>query len=283
MIKTVEFIKASNDGVFKKVFGDEKNRDILEKLIEVSFKRKIKVKELLMQDVQKESIEEKDKTLDVLVLADGEKINIELNIGIYDGLYNRNACYIFSKYVGSVKTGGNYKKMENFIQINLTSGLPQEKQVISKYELVDIKTREKFIKNLEIYEFNLDKIKDMCYNEGKKEYKILATLMCDKEELHEICKGDKVLERLESEVVRMNEDDQIRENLLAIENAKRVHNTLMENAKEEGLAKGIEQGIEQGSKEKQLEIAKNMLNKNMDIETIIEITGLTEEEIEKLK
>jgi len=283
VIKTVEFIKASNDGVFKKLFGDEKNRDILEKLIEVSLKRKIKVKELLMQDVPKESIEEKDKTLDVLVLADGEKINIELNIGIYDGLYNRNACYIFSKYVGSVKTGGNYKKMENFIQINLTSGLPQEKQVISKYELVDIKTREKFIKNLEIYEFNLDKIKDLCYNEGKKEYKILATLMCDKEELHEICKGDKVLERLESEVVRMNEDDQIRENLLAIENAKRVHNTLMENAKEEGLAKGIEQGIEQGSKEKQLEIAKNMLNKNMDIETIIEITGLTEEEIEKLK
>jgi len=279
VIKTVEFIKASNDGVFKKVFGDEKNRDILEKLIEVSLKRKIKVKELLMQDVPKESIEEKDKTLDVLVLADGEKINIELNIGIYDGLYNRNACYIFSKYVGSVKTGGNYKKMENFIQINLTSGLPQEKQVISKYELVDIKTREKFIKNLEIYEFNLDKIKDLCYNEGKKEYKILATLMCDKEELHEICKGDKVLERLESEVVRMNEDDQIRENLLAIENAKRVHNTLMENAKEEGLAKGIEQG----SKEKQLEIANNMLNDKVSIDTIIKYTSLSKEEIEKLK
>jgi len=274
VIKTVEFIKASNDGVFKKLFGDEKNRDILEKLIEVSLKRKIKVKELLMQDVPKESIEEKDKTLDVLVLADGEKINIELNIGIYDGLYNRNACYIFSKYVGSVKTGGNYKKMENFIQINLTSGLPQEKQVISKYELVDIKTREKFIKNLEIYEFNLDKIKDMCYNEGKKEYKILATLMCDKEELHEICKGDKVLERLESEVVRMNEDDQIRENLLAIENAKRVHNTLMENAKEEGLAKGIEQ--------EKFKIAKNMLVKGTNIEYISEVTGLNKKEIENL-
>jgi len=275
MVETQEFIKASNDSIFKKVFGDEKNKDILEKLIEETLKRKVKVKELLMQDVPKESIEEKDKTLDVLVLSDGEKINIELNIGTYDGLYNRNACYIFGKYVGSVRPGGSYKEMDNFIQINLTSGLSKNKKVVSKYELIDIETKERFIKNLTIYEFNLDKIKEMCYNEGKKEYKILATLMCDKEELHDICKGDKVLEKLESEVVKMNEDDQIRENLLAIENAKRVHATLMDNAKEEGLA--------EGSKQKEIEIAKKMLNKNMDISIISEITSLTEGEIEELK
>jgi len=103
--------------------------------------------------------------------------------------------------------------------------------------------------------------------------------MCDKEELHEICKGDKVLEKLESEVVRMNEDDQIRENLLAIENAKRVHATLMQNAKEEGIVEGIEQGIEQ----EKINIAKNMISKNMDNKTISEITGLTIKEIESLK
>ncbi|MCI9586145.1 MAG: hypothetical protein HFH45_05905 [Bacilli bacterium] len=85
----------------------------------------------------------------------------------------------------------------------------------------------------------------------------------------------------------MNEDDQIRENLLAIENAKRVHATLMQNAKEEGLAEGrasgLAEGIEQGSKQKEINIAQNMLNKNMDIEIISEITGLTKEEIETLK
>ena len=123
----------------------------------------------------------------------------------------------------------------------------------------------------------------MCYNEGKEEYKILATLMCDKEELHDICKGDKVLEKLESEVVRMNEDDQIRENLLAIENAKRVHATLMQNAKEEGLEEGTKIGIEQGSKQEKIEIAKNMLKENMDINMISKITSLTKEEIESLK
>ncbi|MCI9084302.1 MAG: hypothetical protein HFH46_01625, partial [Bacilli bacterium] len=78
---------------------------------------------------------------------------------------------------------------------------------------------------------------------------------------------------------RMNEDDQIRENLLAIENAKRVHATLMQNAEEEGFSKGIEQG----SKQEKIDIAKNMLQDNMPIEIIIKYTGLTIKEIESLK
>ena len=77
----------------------------------------------------------------------------------------------------------------------------------------------------------------------------------------------------------MNEDDQIRENLLAIENAKRVHNTLMQNAKEEGL----EEGRAEGSKQEKIEIAKNMLKDNMPIDVIVKYTNLTEEEIENLK
>ena len=38
----------------------------------------------------------------------------------------------------------------------------------------------------------------------------------------------------------------------------------------------------EGAKQKQIEIAKKMLENKMDIETIIKITGLTKEEIEKL-
>ena len=48
-------------------------------------------------------------------------------------------------------------------------------------------------------------------------------------------------------------------------------------------AKGLDDGVEKGAREKQIEIAKSMLKENMDIEIIIKITGLTKEEIEKLK
>jgi predicted transposase/invertase (TIGR01784 family) len=45
---------------------------------------------------------------------------------------------------------------------------------------------------------------------------------------------------------------------------------------------GMEVGEKKGGREQQLEIAKKMLNKNKPIEEIIEFTGLTKEEIEKL-
>jgi predicted transposase/invertase (TIGR01784 family) len=46
---------------------------------------------------------------------------------------------------------------------------------------------------------------------------------------------------------------------------------------------GIRIGMEQGETNKQIEIAKKMINKNMNINDIIELTGLTKEEIDALK
>lgn len=40
-------------------------------------------------------------------------------------------------------------------------------------------------------------------------------------------------------------------------------------------------GLEEGRKEKEIEIAKKMLNEKMSIDLIMKITGLTKEEIEK--
>ncbi len=42
-------------------------------------------------------------------------------------------------------------------------------------------------------------------------------------------------------------------------------------------------GEKEGAKNKSIEIAKNMLKKNLDINLIIELTGLTKEELKKLK
>ena len=47
--------------------------------------------------------------------------------------------------------------------------------------------------------------------------------------------------------------------------------------------KGIEAGIETGIEQRNTEIAKNMLEKNMDVSLISELTGLTIEEIKNIK
>ena len=52
----------------------------------------------------------------------------------------------------------------------------------------------------------------------------------------------------------------------------------LETAEEKGIKKGKEQGV----KAERLRTAKIMKQKNMPIDDIIDITGLTKEEIEKL-
>ena len=56
---------------------------------------------------------------------------------------------------------------------------------------------------------------------------------------------------------------------------QKILNTRLKGAKQEG----IEQGIQQ----RNIEIAKSMLNKNMKIEDIMDITGLSKEEINNFK
>ena len=49
-----------------------------------------------------------------------------------------------------------------------------------------------------------------------------------------------------------------------------------------GRKEGIEEGIKEGLKEGKLQIAKNLKKKNMDINFISEVTGLSVEEIQKI-
>ena len=57
---------------------------------------------------------------------------------------------------------------------------------------------------------------------------------------------------------------------------------MLEDKRKEGKLEGIREGKLEGIKEGQISMAKSMKSKNMDINLISEITGLTIEEIEKL-
>ena len=61
---------------------------------------------------------------------------------------------------------------------------------------------------------------------------------------------------------------------------------MREEGKKEGMEigfkQGVEKGIEKGTKETLISTAKNMKDKNIDVELISEITGLSIDEIYKL-
>ena len=57
----------------------------------------------------------------------------------------------------------------------------------------------------------------------------------------------------------------------------------VDTAKREGIAEGIEKGMKQGMEQRSLEIARKMLAKGMDAASVMEITGLSVEQMQQLK
>ena len=51
----------------------------------------------------------------------------------------------------------------------------------------------------------------------------------------------------------------------------------------QGMKQGMEKGMEQGMSQRSLEIAKKMLAKGMDEATVMDMTGLSAEEMKLLK
>ena len=106
---------------------------------------------------------------------------------------------------------------------------------------------------------------------------------------------DKVFDRLfeEAEIAKFTPQE-MRE-YEASKMAYRDIKNSIDTAKQEGLAEGMEKGMEKGMElgmekgmakgmnQKALDIAKNMLADGVDINLIMKYSGLTQEQIEKLK
>jgi len=101
----------------------------------------------------------------------------------------------------------------------------------------------------------------------------------------ELC--NKVFDRLfeEAEIAKFTPQE-IREyeaSKKAYRDIKNSIDTAKQEGKQEGLAEGMELGMEKGMNQKALDIARNMLSKGMEDATIMEITGLTREQLMQLK
>lgn len=84
-------------------------------------------------------------------------------------------------------------------------------------------------------------------------------------------KGDKIMDKLKNEALKLNNNDDFVKYLSDEEEERLLKNSF------------IEQGIEQGIEQNKISTAKKMLEKNIDIDSIKEITGLSLDEIKELK
>ena len=257
-----KFYKGYIDAVFKAIFCKDTNEELLSWLLKRSLKEDIEIIKIMPPEVIKPNIYVRNKTLDVLVRLKGKLTNIEVNSGYYTGLHERNAAFIFSKYSEETKVGESYSKMVDVIQINFTRGLSNKYPSLSIYTLTDVKAKINYINNLKIYEYNVDKIFDECYNKNNKEFNFVAMLDSDENQLKKICEGDEMMEKFENEINKLNDDVEFTTWLSAEEDARKVNNTLIVNAKDEGI------------KESQIETAKNLLSKGMKVEEVIDVLNV---------
>jgi predicted transposase/invertase (TIGR01784 family) len=81
----------------------------------------------------------------------------------------------------------------------------------------------------------------------------------------------------------LSQDKEMRALALAREKALRDEISKLSWARKEGRAEGEQKGRVEGKEIGKLEVAKNLLSKDMSVSEISEVTGLPESEIAKLK
>ena len=281
--------------MFKAVLCTPGNEQILKEFIERILKREFKTFKIISPELTKNNIYEKGKYLDVLIKTDNLFVNIEVNSHNYNGLSERNFSYIALVYASHIKVGEEYNNDLDFIQINLTVGLGTKMPEISISKVINKETLKLKVRNLEIYDVNLDKINSRCYNEDD-EYNFLKMMTASKEELEFLAeKGDGFMKKIKDGVNRINDENYFANFISVEEDERKIRNTYYANGVEEGEARGEARGKRLGEKrgeklgEKRgkenalIEIAKNLLKVGDSIQKISEVTGLSKEKIKSLQ
>ena len=215
---------------------------------------------------------------DVVLENDEFYVNLEINYYNNETSDIKNGLYLCHLLLRQVKTAKEYEALKKVYQINLNSydALGKE-EFIYHSKLYEKKYHIERSDFIEIIDINLEKLRQIDYNtlvksEDMTLEKALYLFVCDDiEKLNAIYEGDRLMKKLmkENEDLLKNFDE-----MLYYDRDKMFLNACYE--------KGYDKGKQEARQERNIEIAKEMLNKRMKLKDIIDITGLTEKEIKEI-
>ena len=306
-------IPATFDPVFKSVLTNKKNRNYLVDLISsiTEMPKKIIDKNMIIlnNELGIEHYNSKKMTTDILVEIEKNIINLEMNRYYYDGLFNKNDAYYHKLMGDQYKCGDKKYKAKRIIQINFNNFSNYKRfrtnEAILKFEM---RTKTGVVNNSfgEVYHISLEKIKNKWYNKARKESltpldkKLLMLCISSKQSLEEIAKGDEKLTMFKDNLEEISNNEKVI-GLYDSELAKEYENNCIkkEHEKKEKKLNEMKEEIDLAKEKLNLEkeeinlekeelnnriyeLAKSMLEENIDIDTIKKVTSLTEEEINNL-
>lgn len=279
---TKKSLLPTNDVIFHCLFGQVGNEKITKDLIEKIINKKVAEIELdLNLNLIREKYDSKLGVLDVRAkAADGTNYNIEMQNSSSATLPERILSYWSRLYSGDLKRGNDYDVLAKTIAIIIVNDKIDRFELIKKYH-TKWNIREEDYKDiiltedLEIHIIELPKYKKMRENKENKNIWLEFLLEPQSKEVLKAMAQNKEIKEAEAKWRKITADDRIRDRALRLEIAELDRNTALKHAREEGELVG--------EKNSKLEIAKKMLEKEIDIAIIVETTGLTQEEIKNIK
>ena len=286
MVKEKLKMTLASDVLFKKVFFSEGSA-LLKMLQDVLDIKEDSGITIIGYETRPNNIFGKSFRGDLLVtLSDRTYVSIEINNSNPKNSLSRNMIHLFRIHSDMLVKGMPDSELEKYrlYQLNFDNFRNPSREAIEKYAFCSLTTGK--VRNL-IYTFcdvDLEKCRKLVYNVNVREVSkdIRWGAIMTSNDIEEISKllGEDMLSMEEKDkflntVRELNEDEKVVKDWMWEENDKLRYYNDLEASKEQG----IEQGIEDKSKE----VVINMLNKNMDYETISEISGKTIEEIKEIE
>ena len=269
-----------NDVVFKAFFSRKGNEEFLIDFLNALLN--IKIKEIKIQhevDLERLDTLEKGGRLDLQAkLNDGVIVNIELQVENKHNIEGRTTFYSAKVISMETERGTDYKDINQVVMINI---LDYEmfgfEDYISETAIVLDKHREyEVLKGIKWIFIELPKFRRKHPDMNDKVNQWLAIIDdYDKEAISMAEKKNKTIKRAKVELEYLTGDEEVKR--LAFLREK------WEMDRVSDINYATEQGELKGRKEEQKEIAKKLLEENVDIEIIVKTTGLTREQIEELK
>ena len=300
-------LKVKNDFIFRKLFGDADNKDILisflNAVLELSDSKRLTDIELVDgTSLKKDSPEDKLGILDIRArTALGENINIEVQLINQYNMDKRTLFYWAKLFAEQLKEGQPYNDLKKTITINILDfNYIDTEQYSTAFHLWEDKDRScKLTDVLEIRFLELPKFRKKQPDLSKPLDRWLVFIEDSPEEVREMAKKQEpAIARAEEVLERLGSFDEIRRYYESREMAIHDEVTRLTGARaegiEEGIAKGIEagiakgiakgraEGIAEGRAEGIAEIARSLLD-ILDDRTISEKTGLAIEEVARLR
>ena len=270
------------DVIFQILFGEVGSEKITKDLLSSILDEKIYSVDLNQNVVlRRELPEDKMGIVDVLAkINDNEYCNIEMQMTDKKNIIKRILYYWARQYSRGIAKGEDYKNLKRTILVliaNFELDNLKELGFHTRWKIIEEKERKIILtEDLEINIIELPKVHRLQATGKEKKLKEWMDFLENPEskEVSSYMKNNENIKEAKDKLDEISQDEVVRRLAELREKA------LMDEREAEytGYCKGLEDGIER----KNIEVAKKMKDKGINIEIIIEITGLPKEEIDNL-